>query len=99
MHFICKAITTTAVGDVFAHVGSLWQEIEGIEMLLTARSKSQVIPTQCETQRTVLAVGIDDDILETSLAVLQEFSHNADLVEIGLACPSDGPCELMGIIE
>src|SRR2546430_1505545 len=68
-------------------------------MLLGAGSQPYKVSTERSAEILVFLFRIDHHYLQPALAMLQEFSHDADLVEIGFACAGDSSTEFMWVVQ
>ena len=75
------------------------KQVKGIEMLLGAGSQPYKVSTQGGTEVLVFLFRVDHHHLQPSLAMLQEFAHDADFVEIGFACAGDGATEFVRVVQ
>src|SRR5205085_10701203 len=62
-------------------------------------SQPHKVSTQGCTEILIFLFRVDNDHLQASLALLQEFAHDAYLVEVGFTRSRDGPAEFMRVVQ
>src|SRR6266576_133679 len=68
-------------------------------MLLGTRGQPHEVSPESSAEVFVFLFRVDHHHLQASPAVLQEFAHDTDLVEVGFACAGDGTTKFMRVVQ